>query len=160
MHANVILLNADYTVLNAISWKRALCLMVKGKVDVVESTDHQVGPLLLPRIIRLIERVKAIYRRKVGWSKRSVMLRDRFTCQYCGKQGKHNYLTIDHVLPRSRGGRNIWQNTVTACFQCNNSKGDRTPREARLSLLRQPYQPSLYDLILIRLNINDSIRGH
>jgi 5-methylcytosine-specific restriction endonuclease McrA len=152
MQGHVILLNADYTLLNAISWKRALCLMVKGKVDVVEETGSQIGPYFLPRILRLIERVKSIYKRKTDWSKRNVMLRDRFSCQYCGCNGKTSPLTIDHVLPRSRGGRNSWENTVTACFACNNHKGGRTPDEAKMVLISRPYRPSLYDLILNRLD--------
>lgn len=151
MYGQVVLLNADYTLLNAISWKRALCLMIKGKVDVVRTTEQRIGSFTLPRILRLIKRVETIYRRRVSWSKGNVLWRDRHTCQYCGKRIERKALTVDHVIPRSRGGKNTWTNTVAACFDCNNRKADRTPEEAGMPLLSNPRQPNIYELILRRI---------
>jgi len=75
------------------------------------------------------------------FSKRNVFKRDKHTCQYCGKQGR--YMTIDHVLPKSRGGKSVWKNVVTACEACNKRKADKTPEEAGMRLLVKPYRPNL-----------------
>ena len=158
MNGQVLLLNADYTPLNSISWKRALCLMVKGKVDVVRATDRRIGPFSLPQVLRLLQKVESIYRRKTPWSKRNVLWRDRYTCQYCGLRADSGSLTIDHIVPRSRGGQNTWSNTVAACFACNNRKGDRTPAEAKLRLRSQPRQPTFYELMLRRLGTSEATK--
>jgi len=147
MYTQVVLLNADYSLLNAISWKRAICLMVKGKVEVIEASEQKVGEWVLPKVLRLVRRVQAIWQRRIGWSRRSLMLRDQFTCQYCGRSFRQG-LTIDHVLPRSRGGQTSWTNTVAACFPCNSRKADRTPQESGMPLRSLPYQPAFREMLL------------
>jgi 5-methylcytosine-specific restriction endonuclease McrA len=82
------------------------------------------------------------------FSKRNVFKRDKYTCQYCGWQGRD--LTIDHVLPKSRGGQSVWKNVVTACEPCNKKKADKTPQEANMTLLRKPFRPNLNITSLLR----------
>jgi 5-methylcytosine-specific restriction endonuclease McrA len=77
------------------------------------------------------------------------MLRDTYTCQYCGDAPGHNHLTVDHVIPRSRGGRHDWENLVTACMRCNQRKGSQTPEEAQMELIRKPFEPSYVALVLL-----------
>ena len=102
-----IVLNGDYTFLNTINWKRAVCLVIKGKSEVVKYSDRVLrnvsGVVMrLPIVIRLIKVIRTIYRSHVPFSKRNVMVRDRFRCVYCGVKDE---LTIDHVIPVSRGGK-------------------------------------------------------
>lgn len=151
MYGQVLVLNADYSLLNAVTWKRALCLVVKGKADVVKDSEVNVGPFFIPQVIRLLKRVNGIYHRRIAWSRQNVYLRDKYTCQYCGQRVRESRLTLDHVLPKSRGGRNSWTNTVTACFPCNNKKGNRTPDEASMPLRRSPFQPTVWEFMLARL---------
>lgn len=96
--------------------------------------------LRVPRIVRLLE-----YERfpvgRVNFSRRNVLARDEYRCQYCGHKGAGRELTLDHVIPRSRGGKHCWTNVVTACYRCNDRKGRLTPREAGMHLLREPIAP-------------------
>lgn len=114
-------------------------LILKGKAVTVERNGRELSAgFPLPLVIRLLYYVK-IPHKEIPLSRRNIMHRDNYTCQYCGKRSD---LTIDHVLPRSRGGRDTWKNVVVACLRCNVMKGCRTPREAHMKLARQPYRPS------------------
>ena len=90
-----------------------------------------------PSVIRLRSYIRVPYN-KVVLSRRNIMRRDNFTCMYCGSK---NDLTIDHVLPKSRGGKDVWENLTTACEKCNVKKGSRTPQEAGMPIFKQPYRP-------------------
>ena len=143
MNGHVLLLNQDYSALTVCSVERAVILIHLQKVHIVESRDGAVirspsTKLPWPSIVRLKSYVKVPYK-KVMLSRKNVLRRDRHTCQYCGTGSN---LTIDHVLPKSRGGRDSWTNLVAACVSCNNRKGDRTPDEAQMSLAREPFRPS------------------
>ncbi len=147
----VILLNQDYSYINSISVRRALKLVAKGKVTVEKYSEMIVRTateeIVVPLILRLIYLVRQIYRKAVAWSKKNVMVRDVFKCVYCGT--KKN-LNIDHVFPQSRGGKNTFENTVTSCVDCNNKKGDRTLREAKMFFNKRnfvPYQPTVMEFI-------------
>ncbi len=147
----VILLNQDYSYINSISVRRALKLIAKKKVTVEKYSGKIVRTvtedIAVPLILRLVYLVRQIYRKAVTWSKKNVMVRDDFECVYCGTG---NSLNIDHVIPRSRGGRNTFENTVTSCIDCNNRKGDRTLREAGMFYKRKnftPYQPTVMEFI-------------
>ncbi len=147
----VILLNHDYSYINSISMRRALRLIAKGKVTVEKYSDRIIRTvteeIVVPLILRLVYLVRQIYRKAVTWSKKNVMVRDDFTCVYCGT--KKN-LNIDHVIPQSKGGRNTFENTVTACVSCNSRKGNRTLREAKMFYKRRnfiPYQPTVMEFI-------------
>jgi len=93
--------------------------------------------------------VRNIYRIRVPYSNKNVFLRDKNICQYCGKKDKK--MTIDHVLPKSRGGTTCYSNVVTSCYSCNNKKRNRTPDEANLTLLKAPRQPSFIDFLYLRM---------
>ncbi|MFM1813111.1 MAG: hypothetical protein RLZZ336_2049 [Cyanobacteriota bacterium] len=138
--SQVLVLNASYEPLNITSWRRAMVMVLKGKA---EGLEHDASrPLrpdqLLPTVIRLRQFVRVPYR-PMPLTRRNVFQRDGHRCQYCGSA--HEALSIDHVMPRSRGGSDSWDNVTTACLPCNVRKGNRTPREAGMPLLRQPHRP-------------------
>jgi len=154
---NVIVLNADYQYLTSISWKKAVCLFYKGKIEVLKYTDFVIQnvektiQLQLPSIVKLVKFVKIKYN-STQFSKYNVFLRDNFTCQYCNTKISDN-LTIDHVVPKSKGGKTIWTNVVTCCKKCNLKKGNKTLQECGQVLLTKPYQPHIYELIKKKLII-------
>ena len=140
----VLVLNASYEPLNITSWRRAVVLLIKGKAEQVEHN----GKLLyanfpLPTVIRLLYYVRVPYK-EIPLTRRNILERDGHSCQYCNYHGDN--LTLDHVLPRSRGGKDTWDNMVAACVRCNVKKGSRTPKEAKMPLKRPPRRPysSLY----------------
>jgi 5-methylcytosine-specific restriction endonuclease McrA len=102
----------------------------------------------VPLVIRLVHYVKLPHRR-VPATRSAVMLRDAYVCQYCGESPGRQNLTVDHVIARSRGGKHGWENLVTACKRCNQKKGSLTPEEARMSLVRRPFEPSYVALVLL-----------
>ncbi|MFQ5641662.1 MAG: HNH endonuclease [bacterium] len=97
----------------------------------------------VPAVIRLVSYVHIPYRKK-AYSKKHLLLRDNYTCQYCGKTENPNELTLDHILPQSRGGKSVWENLVTSCQKCNTCKGDRTPKEAGMKILNKPKPMNSY----------------
>ena len=143
MTAHVLVLNQDFRALTVCSVQRAFVLMHLDKVDLVESLPDAAlrsarRHYAWPSIVRLRCYVRVPYRR-IMLSRKNVLRRDGFRCQYCNQREK---LTVDHVVPRSRGGRDQWTNLVAACIRCNNKKGNRTPDEARMVLRRRPFRPS------------------
>jgi 5-methylcytosine-specific restriction endonuclease McrA len=143
MKGHVLVLNQDYSALTICSVQRAVILLHLQKVHLVESVDGESirspsTELPWPSIVRLKAYARVPYKR-VMLSRKNVLKRDRNTCQYCGSSDN---LTIDHVVPKSRGGRDTWENLVAACVTCNNRKGDRTPDEANMDLAREPFRPS------------------
>lgn len=132
---SVLVLNSSYEVLNETSWKRAVKLVLSGKADIHPEKD---------RVIRLRKYVKLPTQRiRAGRPNRKAILsRDDYLCQYCGTFGsKTNALTIDHVIPKSRGGQDNWDNMVCACISCNNKKDNRTPEEWGVPLVKRPKAP-------------------
>ncbi|MGD2039880.1 MAG: HNH endonuclease [Anaerolineae bacterium] len=151
--SRVLVLNATYEPLNVVSVRRAVLLLLKEKAEVVEAAEAYLRSermmLPVPIVIRLVYYVRIPRHFSLPLSRRTVLARDHYTCLYCNAQpGKAN-LTIDHVLPRSRGGATSWDNVVTACQSCNRRKGNRTPQEAQMPLLRRPYRPRYLALSLI-----------
>ncbi|MET0425482.1 MAG: HNH endonuclease [Actinoplanes sp.] len=137
----VLVLNADLGPLHRVSLQHAIRMLCRRVAEIHESEpDQAIGIFPRPRAVRLIAYVVTRWRygRGPGWSRNGVLVRDERHCAYCGKVAT----TIDHVLPRSRGGANTWQNTVAACGSCNQRKGDRTPAEARMPLRTTPWVPS------------------
>lgn len=151
----VVVLNTNYTFLNIVNWKQAIKLMVKGKAEALEFTTRVLRNaertirIVVPKILRLIKMVRTLYKARVPYSKRNVFIRDKFTCAYCSKKVKKP--TVDHVIPRSRGGKTCWDNAVTACRPCNSAKEDKTPREAGMFMIYQPYQPTVMEFLQIRM---------
>ena len=139
--AQTLLLNATYEPLKVVHWQKAITLWCQGKVEVISVYDREVRSvsfsLKLPSVIRLLE-YRRIPHQTRALSRKNILLRDRYTCQFCGRVLPASELTLDHVMPRSRGGRSSWENLVACCYRCNNRKGDRTPEEAGLRLVRKP----------------------
>ena len=140
--APVLVLNQNYQALNVCDVRRAISLLGRGKAETLETTGRLLRSAYLalpePCVIRLVYLVKRPFHQR-RLSRRDVFIRDRFRCQYCGTAPRD--LTLDHVIPRSRGGGHIWSNVVSACVACNHRKAGRTPREARMRLLREPKAP-------------------
>ena len=159
-----VLLNADYTFLNVVNWKRAMCLIVKGKVQVLKHSERIVRTaegiiIKVPAVMKLIKLIRTLYINRVPFSKKNVLVRDGFKCAYCGAERQR--LTIDHIIPKSKGGKADFENCVSSCKPCNNKKGDRTPREAQMYLKVKAYQPTISEFLRLKvkkLGINDVLR--
>lgn len=119
------------------SWEDWSELRADGAEDVIRTANMT---LRIPEVI-VLTRYNRLPKRKVAFTRRNLFRRDNFTCQYCGNQQRGDQLTIDHVLPRSRGGQSTWSNCVLACSDCNSRKADRTPNEAGMPLLAEPVRP-------------------
>lgn len=127
-----------------VGWQEAICLIVSGKVDVLEEYEETVSSpsisFKIPAVLRL-KRVMSNYKKGVKFSRVNVMTRDGFSCCYCGAKKAMKDLNYDHVVPRIQGGKTVWRNIVTACYPCNDRKGGRTPEQAGMRLRRLPEQP-------------------
>ncbi|MFW9871748.1 MAG: HNH endonuclease [Candidatus Thorarchaeota archaeon] len=148
-----IVLNGDYTYLNTVSWRRAILLVMKGKSEVLKYTNKCLNcaggkQIKIPLIIKLIKVIRMIYKNKVPFSKRNVMVRDGYKCMYCGS---NKHLTIDHIIPRAKGGKSSFENCATACKPCNNKKGSRLPSEAQMYLRRQAYAPTISEFLRLKM---------
>jgi 5-methylcytosine-specific restriction endonuclease McrA len=143
----VLVLNASYEPINICGARRALVLVLKGVASAEEESAHAVhstrSSLRLPSVIRLLE-YRRIPHQTRALSRKNILMRDRYTCQYCHRVMNSGELTLDHVIPRSRAGESAWENLVACCHRCNNKKGSRTPEEAGMKLLRQPKPFSLH----------------
>lgn len=146
--SNVLVLNASFEPLSVVSIRRALILLLKEKAEVVEAaqavlrSERMIVPV--PLVIRLVYYVRIPYPISLPISRRALLVRDRYTCQYCGTQPGRQDLTIDHIVPKSRGGATTWENVVAACRRCNGKKGNKTPAEAGLKLLAEPARPKYF----------------
>ena len=149
-----VILNGDYTFLNVVDWKRAIRLMIKQKAEVLKFSSRAIrnseGKIVtyVPLVMRLIKIIRMIYKNKVPFTKKNVFVRDKYKCGYCGSK---NDLTIDHVIPASRGGKTNFDNCVAACRPCNNKKDRRTPSEAKMYLSHQPYAPTISEFIRLKM---------
>lgn len=149
LNTNVLVLNSSFQPLHVCHARRALVLVMGGKAEVVEyyekSFVHTVSRRFqLPSVVRLRIYIRPD-RRSVVLNRRNILRRDRYRCQYCGRSSDE--LTTDHVVPRSRGGEDSWENLTTACMACNNRKGNRTPESAGMQLLSTPKKPAFYSFI-------------
>jgi 5-methylcytosine-specific restriction endonuclease McrA len=137
----VLVLNATYEPINVTAVRRALVLILKGAATAEEDDGSFIHAarfaIRIPSVIRLLEFRRIPYQTR-ALSRKNLLLRDRYTCQFCGRVFPAHELTLDHVIPRSRGGHTDWDNLVACCHKCNNLKGDRLPEEAGLKLLRPP----------------------
>jgi 5-methylcytosine-specific restriction endonuclease McrA len=148
----VLVLNASYEPINVCNVRRATVLVLKERAEVIERGEGALHSERLtfdrPCVIRLIRYIRIprdVHRRKI--TRKAVLARDAWTCQYCGRQGTG--LTVDHVIPRSRGGQSVWENIVASCAPCNRKKGNLTPREARMHPDSRPRPPG--PTVFIRL---------
>lgn len=142
MSNEVLVLNNDYEPLNICHMRRAVVLVYLGKAEVLHA-NHSVirtvnGSMELPSVVKLRYHVKRPMP-ELKLSRRSILARDSYTCQYCGHHSRD--LTIDHVVPKRLGGKSTWENLVCCCRRCNIRKGDKTLAQANMTLLRQPRKP-------------------
>lgn len=153
-----LLLNSTFEPLRVVTWKKAILMVMLGKVEVVEAYDRTISgvrfSIHLPAVIRLNRLVK----RKspiIKFSRQNLYVRDKGVCQYCGTPYEQRELTYDHVIPRSRGGQTEWNNVVTCCISCNLKKGGRTPEEAGMALMKRPKAPIWIPLLTKSLGIDE-----
>ena len=143
----VLVLNASYEPINICGARRALVLVLKGVARTEEEQGLELhsarARMAMPSVIRLLE-YRRIPHQTRALSRKNILLRDRNSCQYCGVILPSAELTLDHVIPRSRGGLSTWENLVAACRVCNARKADRTPAEAGMKLLRQPRRVTIH----------------
>ena len=142
LNSAVLVLNGNFEPLNVTRVRRALLLLIRGKAEMIENGRGRLQAATIsvevPSVIRLASYVRRpIHPQRL--TRRDIFLRDRNTCQYCGKPSRE--LTLDHILPRHRGGQNTWENVVAACVRCNHRKAGRTPKEAGMRLLSVPVVP-------------------
>lgn len=168
LNSNVLLLNKFYIALKVISVRRAVLFLAKDYAEVIYKnngrfegyrfdkwlqhssqnnghlpTDYIHTPnlqILIPRVVRLLEYDK-MPRQEFKFNRKNILVRDNYQCQYCGKKYPISSITIDHIIPRSRGGATNWTNVVTSCNKCNTKKGGRLPQEAGMKLIKQPQAP-------------------
>jgi len=143
LNRKVLLLNASYEPLSLVTAPKALTLVWRRVAEVLEPDRGRFVRTTrfefeLPSVIRLTQYIPIRQRQNRVTNRHRIFARDRYRCQYCGRRGTAFDLTLDHILPKSRGGRTVADNLVTACRACNNRKGDRTPEEARMPLLTNP----------------------
>ena len=143
MSIYVLVLNTNYAPMDICTARRAICLFYNEKVDILESYNESIHSpsvtLSLPSIVKLKDFVRH-HKMDVVLSRKNLMIRDKYQCQYCSS--KKNPLTLDHVLPKNRGGIDTWENLVAACKNCNQAKGEKTPEEANMPLIRKPKRPN------------------
>lgn len=167
LDAPVLVLNKSYYPIHVTTVKRAFAMLFKGVAKAVGpdytlfSIDSwlelrvaadEVGIRTVNRVIKvpqviLLVTYDRVPKREVRFSRYNIFLRDNNTCQYCGRKLPRKELTIDHVIPKSRGGRTTWENVVTACVECNTRKGNKTPEEAGMRLIRKPFKPSYLNFL-------------
>jgi 5-methylcytosine-specific restriction endonuclease McrA len=147
----VLVLNATYEPINVCTVRRAVVLLLKEKAEPLEIGEWELhsatSSIARPVVIRLVSYVRIprdTHRRKI--TRRAVFARDDWTCQYCGSRSN---LTVDHVVPRSKGGSSTWENIVASCAPCNRRKGNASPRQAGMRLARQPRTPSPHVFIQV-----------
>jgi 5-methylcytosine-specific restriction endonuclease McrA len=154
--SRTLVLNASFEPLSLVSLRRAVVLVMQEKAVVERSRPglrlHAARlDLPAPQVIRLCRYVRVPFRQRAPWSRRGVLVRDRHRCAYCGRRAT----TVDHVVPRSHGGGDTWLNTVAACAADNHRKADRTPAQAGMKLLSQPFEPTPADALLLALGLKD-----
>ena len=149
VNRRVLLLNQNYEPLSVCSARRAIVLVFEGKAEMIEPADGLrlrtvTTSYALPAVVRLWQYRKVPYKR-IMLTRKNVILRDDNRCQYCGTS--KGPMTVDHVIPKTMGGTDSWSNLVCACSRCNNKKGDRTPEQVGLKLIRRPSRPSYITFI-------------
>lgn len=142
LNQHVLVLNQNYEPLQICNVQRAMVMLFLDRVEMVEKDGGFVHTVTkkypMPSVVRVKRYIK-YHGFEIVLSRKNILRRDGYRCQYCGKH--YHHLTIDHVIPKRRGGKDTWENLVSACVRCNNFKGDRTPEEADMPLLKKPKKP-------------------
>ncbi len=157
LHAPVLLLNQNFEPLTVLKLRRAITLLLLGKVDLIENDRnrslHSVNiEIPFPSVLRLKYYVQ-IKRKEIPLNKKNIIKRDNNECQYCGKKG--GQMTTDHIIPKALGGEDSWENLVCACLECNNRKGNRTLQAANMRLRKKPKKPSYFTFVLREIGTPD-----
>ncbi|OQX94996.1 HNH endonuclease [candidate division KSB1 bacterium 4572_119] len=143
LNSHVLVLNQSFQPMSITNVKKAFLLIYLGKAEIVEKNCEFIRSVNdkfpLPSIVRLTRYIH-VPRKQIMLTRKNIIKRDGHQCQYCGKRTIP--LTIDHVIPRVRGGKDTWENLVCACIKCNNKKGDRSPEQASMKLMRPPKRPN------------------
>ena len=146
---DTLVLNRNYMPVNQVNWQTAITWVVSGRAEVLDGAEYDDWYIRspskvwkCPQIIRLVSGAFTFKQnRKARFNRKNVWLRDKGRCQDCGNKADLREFTLDHVIPRSQGGKTCWKNVVVACLGCNQRKRDRTPQQARMRLLTQPTHP-------------------
>ncbi|MCD5383564.1 HNH endonuclease [candidate division WOR-3 bacterium] len=156
LKAPVLVLNQSYEPLSITRMKRAIILLWLGKAEVVEMFTWQIHTVNhaydSPSIIRLQSYIH-LRRPAIPLTRKNIMKRDQYTCQYCGVKGVP--MTCDHIIPKARGGDDSWENLLCSCMGCNNRKGNRTPKEAGIKLSQKPIRPHYFFMLYKSFSIPD-----
>lgn len=149
----VLVLNATYEPISVVSLRRAIVLLLKDKAEILEAAERRIRAanvsIPAPVVIRLVYYVRVPRQLSIPLTRRALLLRDNYTCQYCGDKPPKSELTVDHVLPKVRGGVTVWENVVCACKACNLRKGARTPEEAHMLLRSRPERPRYLAIVIM-----------
>ena len=156
LKTGVLLLNQNYEPMSVTSAKKAIILIYLGKAEIIERYEGSVRSVSIqipmPSIVRLVRFVH-VPRKRIVLTRRNIIKRDSHQCQYC--QSTKAPITVDHVIPKVRGGKDTWENLVCACVKCNTKKGNRTPEEVGMKLIRQPRKPNTLFFIQHFIGIKD-----
>lgn len=162
MSSQVLVLTQQYQPHKIISWQRAVTLVFGDKAEIVETYDEEISSVSItikaPSVIRLLRAIRGS-KMVVKFSRINILTRDRFRCQYCGRQLEMKQLNYDHVIPRSQGGRTTWDNVVASCYACNDRKASRTPEQAGMKLRQKPVKPASLPISMLRFdksNVHDT----
>jgi 5-methylcytosine-specific restriction endonuclease McrA len=143
LNRSVLVLNQNYEPIAVCNARKAIILVYLGKAEIVEQLEYEVHSINFsmpfPSVVRLQIYIYRPYT-PVILSRKNIIKRDHHTCQYCGR--KNVQLTVDHIIPRQYGGSDTWSNLICACVRCNSKKGNRTPDQAGMKLLKKPAKPS------------------
>ena len=155
-----LILTQGYMPHRVVGWQKAITMSFTGKVEVVETYDEVVRSVSaafdMPAVVRLMRPIRR-GKARIRFSRANVFLRDGQRCQYCGDRLFPSELTLDHVIPRSRGGKTGWTNIVTACRDCNSKKGDRLPSEVGMKLRNAPVRPNRLTFPRVQLRVRPSL---
>ena len=156
LDSRVLVLNQNYEPMSVCSARRAIVLLYLDKAEMIERNHEFIRSvntsIPLPSIVRL-SRLIHVPRKRILLNRKNIIKRDKHQCQYCGNNG--GTVTVDHIIPKDRGGKDTWENLVCACMECNSKKGNRTPREAGMTLLRKPKKPGYLFFIQHLIGIPD-----
>lgn len=147
---HTLLLNSWMQPHRIVTWQTAIVMLFSGKIEILEEYDEVVrSPSMSMRIPAVARLVKAFSytKRGIRFSRLNVLIRDDFSCQYCGKKLPIGQLNQDHLVPKRRGGKTAWENIVASCYACNTKKADRTPEEAGMRLKKRPVRPASLPLV-------------
>ncbi len=154
LNESVLVLNSTYEAINICNVKRAIILIFNETAVILENNCHEIrSPSITieaPSVIRLTRYIN-LANKQVVLTRKNVLIRDKNTCQYCGKEFSPSELTMDHIIPKSASGKTKWDNVVACCKKCNNKKGRKTPWQAKMSLVKKPSSPNyIYFLHIMR----------